>query len=848
MPEVPLADLPTQPDHIESGLTTQEASERLAQAGPNEQASARAGTGLIQFLLLFANPLVIILLIASIVSAFVGEIVNASIIALMVVVSILINFVQTWHSQRAAERLRGQVAPTATVLRDGKWSELARREIVPGDIIKLSAGDLVPADARLLQTKDLHVNQAALTGESLPVEKEASESDASTIVTSAENSANSRNAVFLGTSVVSGTAIAMATATGPATAFGDIAARLTARPPETDFERGTKQFGFLIMKTIFFLVLFVVLVSIVMRHNPLESILFALALAVGLTPEFLPMITTVTLGRGALHMARQKVIVKHLEAIQNFGSMDVLCSDKTGTLTSGEMTLDQHVDALGAPSERTLLLGYLNGSYESGVKNPINVAILQHGPLDISAYRKLDEIPFDFERRRLSVVTETKGEILLITKGAPESVIPCCSQYETNGLTLPLDAEARVRCQAICDGLSSTGYRLLAVACRQVPQKETYHLADERDLVLAGFLAFSDPPLADAAESLEAMRRDGVRVKILTGDSELVAQHICSQVGLDAKHIVLGDELGRMSDSALAHVAEKTIVFARVSPMQKHRIILALKGRGHVVGYIGDGINDTPSLHAADVGISVATAVDVAKEAADIILLERNLRVLHQGILQGRKAFGNVMKYLLMGTSSNFGNMFSMAAAAMFLPFLPMLPTQILLNNFLYDLAQITIPTDNVDASYIDKPRRWDIKLIRDFMIYIGPISSIYDFLTFFALLKLFHASESLFHTGWFVESLATQTLVLFIIRTAGNPFRSRPSLPLAITTVLIVLIGLWLPFSPLATVFGFTPLPITFFLFLAGMVITYLFLVELVKRRLMGRRLRSHRRLSRLR
>lgn len=831
------------------GLTTSEAKARLAQVGPNEQTPRPRAALLIQILLLFANPLVIILLIASAVSAFVGEIVNASIIALMVVVSIIINFFQTWHSQRAADRLRGQVAPQATVLRDGIWTELPWREIVPGDVFRLSAGDLVPADARLLQTKDLHVNQAALTGESLPVEKENS----AVIETKPDNAADDSHSVFLGTSVVSGTATALVTATGSATAFGDIAARLSSKPPETEFERGTKQFGYLIMKTIFFLVFFVVLVSIAMRHNPLESLLFALALAVGLTPEFLPMITTVTLGRGALHMARQKVIVKHLEAIQNFGSMDVLCSDKTGTLTGGEMTLSQHLDALGNPSEHTLLMGYINAAYESGVANPINVAILQHDAgrgdsLEISAYRKVDEIPFDFERRRLSIVTEANGEILLITKGAPESVLTCCTQYEASGQTHRLDDDAHTKCQKIYETLSVQGYRVLAVAFRPVPSQAAYRVADEKELVLAGFLAFSDPPLADAGESLATLRRDGVRVKILTGDSELVAKHVCSQVGLDAEHILLGEELNRMSDSALAHMAEKTMVFARVSPAQKHRIILALKGRGHVVGYLGDGINDAPSLHAADVGISVSTAVDVAKEAADIILLERSLRILHQGILEGRKAFGNVMKYLLMGTSSNFGNMFSMAAAVVFLPFLPMLPTQILLNNFLYDLAQITIPTDNVDASYIDKPRRWDIRLIRDFMIYIGPLSSIYDFLTFYAMLKIFHASEALFHTGWFVESLVTQTLVLFVIRTTGNPFRSRPSLPLALTTVLIVTVGLVLPISPLAEVFGFTPLPIMFFLFLGSVVITYLLLVELVKRRLMGRRQSLHRHASRLR
>ncbi len=811
------------------GLTSQEARATRARVGPNEPASARRTAGVAQMLLLFANPLVMILLIASLVSAFVGEVVNAAIIALMVVVSIAINFIQTFRSHRAAEQLRAQIAPTASVLRDGEWRELPRRELVPGDVIHLSAGDLVPADACLLQAKDLHVNQAALTGESLPVEKEAAATEPAP-----ETSADARHAVFLGTSIVSGTATALVTATGPATTFGDIVARLAKRPPETEFERGTKQFGYLIMKTIIFLVLFVVLVSIVLRHDPLQSLLFALALAVGLTPEFLPMITTVTLGRGAVHMARQKVIVKHLEAIQNFGSMDVLCSDKTGTLTSGEMVLNDHLDPLGQPSEHVLLLGYLNASYESGVKNPLDAAILQHDHPDISDYRKLDEIPFDFERRRISVVTESQGERWLMTKGAPESVLTCSSQYEVKGQQHPLDSQAQAQCQATYEGLSARGYRTLAVAYRLVPPQEVYRIADEKELVLAGFLAFSDPPLPDAAEVLEALHRDGVRVKILTGDSELVAQHICAQVGLDGHQIVLGEELDRMSEAALAHVAEKTSIFARVSPMQKHRIILALKARGHVVGFLGDGINDAPSLHAADVGISVATGVDVAKDAAEIILLEHSLRVLHQGIIEGRKAFGNVMKYLLMGTSSNFGNMFSMAAAALFLPFLPMLPTQILLNNFLYDLAQVTIPTDHVDETYIHKPRRWNIKLIRDFMLYIGPISSIYDFLTFFALLKIFHASEALFHTGWFVESLATQTLVLFVIRTAGNPFRSRPSAPLAITTGLIVLVGMALPFTPLAQWLGFTPLPAMFFLFLGGAVMTYLLLVELVKRRLM--------------
>jgi Mg2+-importing ATPase len=825
------------------GLSSTEARRRLSRFGPNELITGRRSGAVVQILLLFANPLAIILLIASLISALLGEVLNASIIAVMVLLSAALNFTQTFRSQRAAERLRLQVAPTATALRDGEWREVSRREIVPGDVIRLLAGNLVPADARLIQARDLHINQAALTGESLPVEKEAAAADSIP-----QSSDEHRDSVFLGTSVVSGTATALVVSTGPATEFGDIAARLAARSPETEFDRGTRQFGFLIMQTVFFLVLFVFLVSAALHHNTFESLLFAIALAVGLTPEFLPMITTVTLGRGAVRMARHKVIVKHLAAIQNFGSMDVLCSDKTGTLTSGDTTLDQHLDPFGDAAERVFLLAYLNSFYETGVEdsanaalrkagaNPLDVAILRHDHPDVKPYRKLDEIPFDFERRRQSVVIETGGERLMITKGAPESVLAACSEYEIDGHRKPLTAEDHDRCKTTYNSLSEQGYRVLAVAYRALPQQDSYRAADERELVLAGFVTFSDPPLEDAPGLLKALKRDGVEVKILTGDNELVARHVCSKVGLDSGRLVLGEELDRISDSALAQVAEQTTIFARVSPAQKNRIIIALKNRGHVVGFLGDGINDAPSLHAADVGISVATAVDVAKDAAEIILLERSLRVLHSGIGEGRRAFGNVMKYLLMGTSSNFGNMFSMAGASLFLPFLPMLPTQILLNNFLYDLAQVTIPTDNVDRSFIRKPRRWDISIIRKFMLCIGPISSVYDFLTFYIMLKVFHASEALFHTGWFVESLATQTLVLFVIRTAGNPFRSRPSLPLTITTLGVVAVGLLLPFSPLSNVLGFTPLPGKYFLFLAAMTVTYLFFVEVVKRHLMRR------------
>jgi Mg2+-importing ATPase len=827
-----------------SGLTTPEARRKLAESGPNEPVSSRRASGLTQILFLFVNPLAIILLVASAISAAVGEVLNAFIIALMVLLSAALNFIQTYRSQRAVERIRKEVAPTAAVLRDGDWAEIPRRELVPGDVIRLTAGDLVPADACLFEVRDLHVQQAALTGESFPVEK-----DALDLRSLDQNKGDESHRVFLGTSVVSGIGTALVMATGRSTAFGDIATRLATKPPETEFERGTRQFGLLIMKTTILLVLFVLLVSVVLHHNFLESLLFAVALAVGLTPEFLPMITTVTLGQGAVHMARKKVIVKHLEAMQNFGSIDVLCSDKTGTLTSGEMALDQHVDPFGAPSERVFLLAYLNSLHETGVSNPLDqaikqsrssnpldAAVLQHDHPDIHGLSKVDEIPFDFERRRVSIVVEHENERLLITKGAPESVLPVCTAYELDGQQYPLEADSRARAEATYRGFCARGFRLLAVAYSAVQQQDVYRADDEKNLVLAGFLTFSDPPLESAKLALRNLKRDGVQVKILTGDNELVTQHICSQVGLDDGGIVLGAELERMTDTALAHVVEQTSVFARVSPAQKNRIILALKHRSHVVGYLGDGINDAPSLHAADVGISVSSAVDVAKDAADIILLERSLNVLHEGIIEGRKAFGNVMKYLLMGTSSNFGNMFSMAVASLFLPFLPMLPTQILLNNFLYDLAQVTIPTDHVDRTFIHKPQRWNVGMIRDFMIYIGPISSIYDFLTFFALLRVFSASEQLFHAGWFVESLATQTLVIFIIRTAGNPFRSRPSVALTTTTLLVVLAGTVLPFTKLGVVLGFAPLPAGFLLFIVLATATYLLLVQVVKRRLMRR------------
>ncbi|MGA8142477.1 MAG: magnesium-translocating P-type ATPase [Candidatus Acidiferrales bacterium] len=816
------------------GLSSPEAAARLSENGPNDPAPVKRSAAVLELLLLFVNPLVIILLVASVASFILGNSTDAAIILVMVLLGISINFAQTYRSQRAIEKLHETVTPTATVLRDGRWQELKRREVVPGDLVRVCAGDLIPADGQLMESRDLYVQQAALTGESLPTEKNVTGRGSA-----AGGSPDSPDFVYLGTSVVSGTGTVLILKTGTHTAFGAIAERLAMRPEETEFERSMKHFGMLIMRAVFFLVLFILAIRVALHKDAFESFVFAVALAVGLTPEFLPMITSVTLARGAIRMAREQVVVKHLAAIQNFGTIDVFCTDKTGTLTTGIMSLAASVDFLGKASDRPLELGYINSKFETGIRSPLDAAILKLERKDSDDYVKCDEIPFDFERRRLSIVVEKKAGdagCLLITKGAPEGILELSESYETGGRAVPLDAAAKGRCRQTFDNLSAQGFRVLAVGYRIVDSHRAFTVADECSLVLAGYLAFADPPSPDAAQSLAAMNRDGVEVKILTGDNELVARHICEQVGIKDPAIILGEELERTSDPALQHLAEETTVFARVSPVQKHRIIHALKQRDHVVGYMGDGINDAPSLHAADVGISVASAVDVAREAADIILLKPGLQILHNGIIEGRRASANVMKYLLMGTSSNFGNMFSMAGASVFLPFLPMLPTQILLNNFLYDTAQITIPSDNVDEETIRAPRRWDMKLIRNFMIFIGPISSIYDFLTFYVLLHYFHASQPEFHTGWFVESLATQTLVLFIIRTKGNPLKSRPSVPLAITTILIVIVGFLLPFSPVAHLLGFTPLPGRFFTFLAVSTITYLLLVEWAKRFLFRR------------
>jgi Mg2+-importing ATPase len=575
--------------------------------------------------------------------------------------------------------------------------------------------------------------------------------------------------------------------------------------------------------------------------------LFAVALAVGLVPEFLPMITTVTLANGAVRMARRHVIVKHLPAIQNLGSIDVLCSDKTGTLTSGDVRYAKAVDAAGAPSVRTFALGWLNAKFETGVRSPLDAAILRESPPELAHHEKLDEMPFDFERRRLTVVVAGPDGPVVVTKGAPEAVLTVCTRFESGPsdeaspqtitvTSQPLDDVARDRVLATVHALCEDGYRVLAVASRRVERAAAYTKSDERDLDLAGLLAFRDPPLPGTSETVNALARDGVRIVVLSGDEGVITRQVCAAVGLPHERIVLGSEIESMTDIALAHVAEHVTAFARLTPGQKTRVISALRGRGHVVGFLGDGINDAPALHAADVGISVSTAVDVAKDAADVILMEPGLGVLHAGIIEGRTAFGNTMKYLLMGTSSNFGNMFSMAVASIALPFLPMLPTQILLNNFLYDVAQVTIPTDRVDAEYLAKPHRWDMHVLRAFMLRVGPVSSIFDFLTFYVLLKVFHAGEQAFHTGWFMESLTTQTLVLFSIRTVRSPLRSRPSRALAATVLGVVVFGLVLPLTPLAGPLSFVRMPWSFYGFIAAATTVYIVLADAVKRPLMRR------------
>jgi len=825
--DMPQRDLLILLEATPAGLTSDEAKQRLRLHGPNSLVAESRFAPLIGFLRFFANPLVLILLAASAISIVLGDHVVGAIIIAIVLLSVVVNFYMEFQARHAVEDIRKQVATTAAVLRDGREQELPVAELVPGDIVRLNAGDLAPADARLLDSKDLHVRESALTGESLPVDKAAGDLPAGQ-----HTIADASNSLFLGTAVQTGIGTAVIVRTGKDTAFGAIAQRLAMRPPETEFGRGIRHFGMMITRVMMLLVLFVLLVNIVLHRPLLESFLFSVALAVGMTPEMMPMIITISLAQGARRMARKKVLVKQLTAIEDFGSVEILCSDKTGTLTEGEIALDRHVDVQGRDSDDVLRFVYLNSYFQAGIKSPLDDAILKYQRPAITEYEKVDEIPFDFNRKRLSVVVRHGGEDLLITKGEAESMFAICATVTIDGVPQPFDESRRAQATEILKKLSADGYRALGVAFRKVEKQDAYAVAAEQDMTLAGFAAFLDPPKEGIVAVLEALKKNGVSVVIMTGDNQYVTQKVAHDVGLAADRMVTGSQVDTMDDAALAYQAEHGAIFARVSPEQKNRVILGLKARGHVVGYIGDGINDAPSLHTADVGISVMNGVDVAKDAAKIILLEKDLAVLNEGVMEGRRCFANIMKYIIMGTSSNFGNMFSMAAASLFLKFLPMLPTQILLNNFLYDTSQIAVPGDNVDPALLHKPKRWQIGFIRQFMTIIGPISSIYDFLTFGVLLWWFHAATNapLFRTGWFVESLATQTLVVFVIRTAGSPFRSRPSGQLLFSVAAVSVLGAVLPYTPLGPLLGFTPIPLSLLGAISLLALTYLILVQAVK------------------
>jgi Mg2+-importing ATPase len=825
----PLAELQDELGAGPAGLTSGEARARLVRCGPNVFRDRPQQSIAVAFLQRFRNPLVLILIAASVVSALTGEVASFAIIVAMVLLSVVLDFVQEHHAGHAALRLRESVQIRARVLRDTAAIEVPVTEVVPGDVVELAAGSLVPADGPLLDARDLYVNQALVTGESFPVEK-----DAHAPIAERGELQDATHAVFMGTSVVSGHARMLVCRTGATTAIGAIAGSLVQEPPPTSFEIGTRHFGMLIMRLTVLMVLFVLLVDTAMHKPLLESFLFAIALAVGLTPELLPMVISVTLARGALRLAAQRVIVKRLAAIENLGAMDVLCTDKTGTLTEAKVTLARHVDLAGHDSARVLVLAAVNSRFETGLASPLDAAILAHEGTDTRGWTKIDEAPFDFERRRVSVLADDGSERLLVVKGAPEDILRLSTACEADSGSriIALDDATRAAAQRQLAVLGGEGLRVLAVASRRVARSRDHAaITDESELVLAGFVAFVDPPKAGAAQAIGALVASGVAVKIVTGDNELATQHVCAALGIRVTGVLTGAAIAQLSDAALEARVGRVNLYCRVNPAQKNRIILALKRRGRVVGYLGDGINDAPALHSADVGISVNTAVDVAKEAADLILLERDLAVVHDGVLEGRRTFANIRKYIMMGTSSSFGNMFSMAGAAVFLPFLPMLPTQILLNNVLYDLSELAIPLDRVDAGDLARPPHWDMAFIRNFMWVIGPVSSLFDALTFVVLLQVLDAGEALFQTGWFIESMATQVLVIFVIRTRGNPLASRPHPLLVATSFAVLLAAIALPFTDAGTYFGFVAPPPAFFALLAALTAAYLLLVEIAKR-----------------
>jgi Mg2+-importing ATPase len=825
---------------IPDGLTASEAESRLREYGLNLVTRERRVTILQELWGRARNPLNALLLTLAVVSWFLGDERASIVIIAMVVLAITTAFVQEHRSNKAAAQLRAMVHTTASVRRSPRqcaepFAELPMERLVPGDVVRLSAGDMIPADLRLLEAMDLFINQSALTGEAMPAEKygHASEDPCDTPFDLA-------NLCFMGANVVSGYGTGVILRTGQDTFFGQLAHEIAGRRVPTAFDRGINRFTWLMIRFIVVMVPSVFLINGFTKGDWLQALLFAVAVAVGLTPEMLPMIVTVNLAKGAIAMSRRKVISKRLNAIQNFGAMDVLCTDKTGTLTQDRIILKRHLDINGAECARVLQYAYLNSHFQSGLRNLLDNAVLAHVDLHKvlgidSGYAKVDEIPFDFSRRRLSVVvSRDDGRHLLICKGAVEEIFAVCSRYDIDGAIGQLDQGHFAAAMEQTGALNSDGFRVVAVAYKQIdPVKPAYSVADEADLMLLGYIAFLDPPKESAREAIAALASKGVQVKILTGDNEIITRKICHEVQLDVGEILLGGRMAQMSDAELADIADRTTVFAKLTPAQKERVVRALHANGHVVGFLGDGINDSPALKTADVGISVDTAVDIAKESADIILLEKSLLVLQEGVTEGRRIFANITKYIKMGASSNFGNMFSVVGASIFLPFLPMAPIQVLTNNLLYDFSQTTIPTDNVDAEFLASPRRWDISNIFKFMVFIRPISSLFDYATYAMMLFVFHAwnNAPLFQTGWFVESLLTQTLIIHIIRTARIPFvESHASPALIATTLIICAVGIALPFIWVGSALGFVPLPWLYWPLVGGMLLAYAVLTHLAK------------------
>lgn len=827
----------------EGGLSTEQMEKALEEFGPNDL-SRRKELGFFgEILSRCRNPLVIQLLLICIVSASMGDFRSATVVGAMVVLSVGLAYFQEHRSGKAVEKLREMVQTRCLVTRNGAECEIPASEIVPGDIVTLQAGAIIPADLRLIAAKDFFVSQSSLTGESMPVEKNADPSNLT-----GRGIIELTNACFQGSNVLSGSARGVVVNTGLRTHFGSISEKLSGERVQTSFDRGIAGFTWLMIRFMVVMVSVVFLIVGITKGNWAEALLFALSVAVGLTPEMLPMIVAVNLSKGAMAMSKKKVIVKRLNSIQNFGAIDILCTDKTGTLTQDRVILEKHVDVTNRESEDVLRYAYMNSYYQTGLRNLLDRSVLSHTDLDVDRNcRKVDEIPFDFQRKRMSVVVDYESDHVLICKGAVEDIYKACTHYQ-------IDDEIHVMIDLIkndlleeYEELSKDGYRVLGIAYREFPQtKQVFSVADECDLILLGYIAFLDPPKESAANAIASLKQYGVATKILTGDNALVTKKICKDVGLETDEVISGDRLIDISEEELGIIAEKNNVFARLTPAQKESIILALQQRGHVVGYMGDGINDAPSMRVSDVGISVDTAVDVAKESADIILLEKSLMVLEDGIIEGRKVFGNIIKYIRMGASSNFGNMFSVVGGSYFLPFLPMAPIQVLVNNLLYDASQVGIPSDHVDPEYLNTPRQWNIGNIRRFMIQIGPISSIFDYATYFLMLYFFNCIlfsapgatpaektyyEQLFHTGWFVESILTQTLIVHIIRTRKIPFfQSIASPVLLLTTAVVMAIGAGLPYSPVAHYLGMVPLPGIYWLWIVLFLVCYSVLTHFVK------------------